>query len=100
MKIDMTAPILDISGEPLSSEGNPVILRTIVQAALLATTAADANLDGAKKARMFTLAMEANKDAAEFKIEDIALIKERIGMVSTPLAVGRSYELLDPPEDE
>lgn len=93
MKIDMTSPILDISGVPVKD----VTLRTIVQTALLTTTQADVSLPGEKKARMFSLAIEANKDKPNFSVEDLQLIKERVGMVATPLAVGRAFEILDPP---
>lgn len=101
MKIDMTAPILGLDGKVLDDgAGGQVLLRTVVQGALLATAQGDQGMDGAKKARMFGLALSANSNSVDWPVEDIALVKDRIGRVSTPLAVGRAYELLDPPADD
>ena len=98
MNIDMTAPILGLDGSTLDdAQGGKITLRTVVQGALLAVTQQDQNMDGSRKAKLFTLALAANADAVDWTVEDIALVKERIGLVSTPLAVGRAYELLDPP---
>lgn len=98
MKIDMTAPILDIKGEQIVGEdGVAFVLRTIVQGGLLANIQGDANLSGVDKARMFTLALAANEDIVDWKAEDIAFVKDRIAKVSSPLGVGRAFALLETP---
>lgn len=99
MKIDVTAPILGLDGLPLPSEnGTTATLRTLIHGALLNALPDDAKmLDGTKKAHLFTLALKANEDVIDLKAEDITLIKQRIGMAYPPLAVGRAYEILDPP---
>lgn len=97
MLVDTNAPILGLDGRPLEVAGDVVTLRTIIQGALLATLPEDSKMPGARKAELFRLALAANADSVDWKAEDVALIKDRIGQVSTPLAVGRAYELIDPP---
>lgn len=96
MIIDMNATINDLKNQPVIGDGNkPVLLRDVVQGALLATLKNDENISGVKKAKFFSLAMLCNQDEVDLKADDIVLIKERVGIAATPLAVGRAYELLD-----
>lgn len=95
VKINMHAPILALDGQAVLDGDRPVTLRTIVQGALLASLPEDSALSGDEKARMFRLALEANEPLVDWKVEDVALVKARVGVASTPLAVGRAYEQLD-----
>jgi hypothetical protein len=99
MLINMNSPILGIDGIPVTQgePPEPVLLRSVVQGALLASVPEDRAMDGQTKARMFKLAMDANAETVEWTVEDVATVKQRVGMVAVPLAVGRAYELLDPP---
>lgn len=94
MKIDVTRCITDLEGNTI--EG--ATLRRIVCDALMGEIVGDDKLPGERKASMFALALRVSQeDAPDLKAEEIALIKERVGKACRTLAVGRAYELLDPP---
>lgn len=96
MKVDMTAPILDLQGAPIVAKEGAINLRLIVQQALMETLKSDQSATGADKVRLFDMAMRSNADAVDFTVEEMATIKARIGELMTPLIVGRAYALLDP----
>ncbi len=52
-------------------------------------------LDGATKFSYWELAKKINKVEVELKVEEVALIKERIGKLFPPIIVGLSYDLLE-----
>lgn len=94
MKIDVTPVITDLEGKPI--EG--VTLRKVICDSLLLPLEGDEKLSGEKKAQMYALAVKThNEDQPDFRAEDIAEIKARIGKRFAPLVVGRAYALLDPP---
>lgn len=101
MRINMTSPIMDLDDKPLmGSDEKEATLREVVQGALLAQLPDDQNVSGGFKAKLFNLAMKVKKDNPDLTAEEIALIKERIGVACLPLVVGRAYELLDPPAEK
>lgn len=101
MKIDVTQPIVDLSGRPVpegAEEGSPVLtLRSAIVTALLTPFKGDETMEGPAKLKHFLLAQRVHgDDAPDLKAEDIALIKARIGKGYAALVVGRAFELLDP----
>lgn len=100
MKIDFSAPILDLKGEPLTEGDVPVTLGKLAVDALMATMIVKGEaeqLDGNAKVRNFLLASRIFEADApiDVNLEDANLIKERIGRAFTPLAVGRAWKLLE-----
>lgn len=96
MKIDLTIQIEAIDGNPMTDGDAPVLLRTIIQNALLGQFQGEQNMEGSEKLRLWQLARRANADAADFSIEEMATIKDRVGRAYGPAVVGPVYEILDP----
>lgn len=99
MKINFDSPILDLKGQSINDEvGNPATLGTLAVGALMAQFSSEGELPAAEKVSRFVLAAAiANGGVIDLKVEDITLIKKLIGKAFGPLAVGRAYEILDPP---
>lgn len=123
MIIDFDQPIMNMRGIPLRRPGDPpkdavrlgnqwvapdkkpidvppvpITLGFLVVEALLARS--EKGLTGQNKAERFSLALKLNMGGkVELKTESIALIKKLIGddgfEMSSPLIVGRAYELLE-----
>ena len=94
MKLDLKAKICDISGK--ETEGAPTLGSVITQA-LITLMPGDENLDGTEKVRLFALALAVNSNADhDFSVEDVALMKNRIGRGFGPVVVGRAWQMLDP----
>lgn len=96
MKIRTSTVLLGVDGEPLADAGKPVSLRAVIQNALLGTLRGDENLSGTEKLALWGLATRANEAEADFSVEEMATIKERIGRAYGPVVVGPVYEILDP----
>lgn len=99
MKIDFSAKIRDLEGNPVKMEGDKHF--TIGDAAvtvLMATFHDEQNLEPKEKVRRFKLALLASdKDSPikEVPTEDVAEIKRLIGKGMGPLIVGRAEEILE-----
>lgn len=97
MKIDTTKELMSISGQPLQNEDRTsTTLRHVIQNALLGGLQGDEKLSGADKLALWNLAKRASRDEAEFNVEELATIKERIGRAYGPVVVGPAYEIIDP----
>lgn len=108
MKINVTAEILDLDGNPIPEKPPGVMalaepkvanktLRSVATLALLEPLRGDENLAGDKKARLWTLAMRVhNEDYPDLDLDDVKLIRDRIDLAFPPLVVGRCREILDP----
>lgn len=110
MNIDMTQPIVDRDGKPL-----PVVLRgehgqmiadplgAIITLSHVCVTAAEAQLPvdqnkgWREKHELGRLADKAVNDSAHFSAEEVAILKERIGLVYGAYVVRRAIDMLDPP---
>jgi len=98
MKIDLNVQLLDIEGQPLKGEGDKIpTVGTAITQSLLSPLKGDEALDGAKKAEMFNIWFDKVKDKkeADFKAEEVVLIKERIGKAYHQLVVGQMFKILD-----
>lgn len=96
MKIDMTLTIEAIDGNPMVDGDAPILLRTIIQNALLGQFQGEQNMAGSEKLRLWQMARRANEDEVDFNVEDLATIKDRVGRAYGPAVVGPVYEILDP----
>lgn len=98
MKIDVTAPILDLNNAPLpAGDGQHVTLRAIIEAVLINPLEGDNKLEGPAKLQLWDLALKVHhEDKPDLQAEEIALIKRRIGIGTSTTVVGRAFALLDP----
>ena len=93
MKYNFQSQILDINNAPMRlPNGVEATYGDVVLTALLAHL----NEPGDVKMRAYKLAQEIVKSpSAEFSIEDVAFIKERVGAVLSPIEVGRVSDFLE-----
>ena len=117
MKIDFTATLTDLQGNPLpyrdqrtNAEGKKEFferdftLRDACVNALLSEPA-DRNapkIDGKEKIRLFRLADKifGCHEAISLDVETISLLKDKIAASYSTLVTGRVWELLDPSGDD
>jgi hypothetical protein len=98
MKIDFSAVIKDLDGDPVKDGDEDATLGRIACTALLATYADERELPAEQKVKRFRLAEIAAKGGErEVKVEDVALIKQLIGKAFAPLVVARAYDIIEPP---
>ena len=98
MKINYSAPMLDIEDKPIVENEKPVLLGTIVCNALLATYQDEPGLPGTDKVKRFRLAQDAIKCVeVDVSVEDVAIIKSLLAKGYAPLIVGRAYDIIEPP---
>lgn len=100
MKIDVTKPITDLRGEPVfeqAADGTKTLLLTkdVIVTALLTPT--NPLPSATESVRIYKLATGVHGATGphEIKIEDLALIKERVAAVFPPLTVGRLFDILE-----
>lgn len=86
--------VLDLDDQPvLDTAGKNVTLGSAIRMALLAN---DAQMDPERKLACFDLAVKTRgKDYVELTADEVALIRERVGVGYGPLIVGRVKEALD-----
>lgn len=101
MKIDFSAKITAFDGTDILEDDKPVTL-AIVAVNALVTPLPDQRgqpeqIDGMTKVRNASLAERIFKDGkkADLTVEEVALIKERVGRAYGPLAVMRAWSLLE-----
>jgi len=101
--IDMNAPLLNFKGDTLvdtgedgSSATRALLLRDVVQRALITPIKTDEDLTALEKFGLESLARRAEDDSPEFSVEDLSKIKARIAAVYTQLIIGPAWRLLDP----
>jgi hypothetical protein len=100
--IDFTAKLVGFDGRYLTN-GDAKVPLTLSDAAVLSLEApleADRNMPGIERFKHDELARKIyNNSHAILSIEEIALIKDRIGKMSNPVVVGAAWRLLDPSLD-
>ncbi len=97
MKINFDAQILDLDGNPIKGDAS---LKMITIIALLSPLQGDERMDMEEKAQLFSLAMRVNAGGTlDFKAEEVAKIKHRIGKAHTVLIVGRAIQLIEGEKD-
>jgi len=93
MKINFNQAIKNIKGEVVKD----LTLKSVSVEALLATFEDERSLSGEEKVKRFVLAtrIESNSNDMDFKVEDVAKIKQLIGKGYGPLVVGQAWEMLE-----
>jgi hypothetical protein len=98
MKVDFSALIKDLDGDPVKDGEKDATLGRVACTALMASYADEQNLVAEEKVKRFRLAEIAAKGGEqELKVEDVALIKQLIGKAFAPLVVARAYDIIEPP---
>lgn len=96
MKVDFSAPILDLTGQKLVENDVKVTLGTIACTALTTLAPNEQNISADVKIKRFQLALLAAKGGnQEITPEQFVEIKELVGKLFGPLVVGRVNEILD-----
>jgi hypothetical protein len=96
MTIDVTQQLKDLEGKPLKEAGKDVILRDIVNTALLASFPDERNLPGKEKQRRYKLACRIMvQDKPDLELEDVTLVKRLVGEAYSPLIVGQAWDMLE-----
>lgn len=96
MKINWNAVIVDMDNKPLKADGDKdLTLAKVAINALSQLTQADASLSGEEKFLLGALAYKIhNEPEAEYEVEEISKVKQRIGNLYAPSAVFQAYNLL------
>lgn len=95
MRFAWDTQLTDLLHNPIANEkGEPVILGDLVINALM--TQDRKELDGAAKFARYQLACKVHSHE-DLDVSELALIKEIVGNVLTPLPVGRIWDLLEHP---
>lgn len=99
--IDFTQSLLTLDGKPAKAstekDAPALTLSDVAVNSLEATVESDRGLSGEKKFAMDALARKLYKNShCVLSVEDLALLKSRIGIVYGPMVVGDAYRLLDP----
>lgn len=103
--IDFTQTIKGLDGKAIvpsvqnGGDGKtPVTLSDVCVNALESQLQTDAQMSGQEKFKLDQLAHKIyNQKHVDLSIEEIALIKERVGKVSPTIVVGAVWGILDPP---
>lgn len=102
MKVNVDKVLLDLEGkEILRSDNSPMKIKELVIQSLTILNKDDEKMTGDERYKLFDIAQRITKDASsvDLKSEEIALIKQRIGVMFQPLVVGRVYDVLEGKED-
>lgn len=98
---DFTKPILDLKGQPVTTDGKkdspPVTAAEVSVNALLASYPDETSLAGTEKARRFQIALKIQDSGAKdpgLLPDDVAMIDKLVAKLYGPLVVGRMRELL------
>ena len=93
MKRNFDLPMTDFDGKPY---GDGATLRTVAFMAIQAVLPTDDRMVVGQKLALYNLAAKVAKGGVvDLSVEDLALLKERIGNAMTPMAVGKAFELLE-----
>ncbi|MDP2619915.1 MAG: hypothetical protein Q8P46_07015 [Hyphomicrobiales bacterium] len=99
MKIDFSAPILNIDGAPIKDGDGELTLKTVAYSVLLGTEQADFAASVTEKEDRFDLAVKISSGGiVEIKAEEGALLKRLIGKKCPPLIVGRAFQIIEKSE--
>lgn len=96
MKIQWQTVLTDLDGQALKVEGDKELtLAKVAINALSQLTQADQNMTGEEKFKLGLLTQKIHSEPdADFEVEEIAKVKDRIGKLYAPLAVFQAYNLL------
>ena len=99
MKIDVTQNLAALDGSLITDgteENKPVLLKTVLVNALMASLEDDKNQTGEDKLKNWTLSKDIH-DGTELDLtpEQLSKLKERVGKVYTTAVVGPVFNILN-----
>lgn len=102
MKINFSAVLLDMAGEPIPQDdrpnAKPATLGSVSCTALLAQFPDEQNLAAEIKVKRFRLAEAATKGGEQdLPVDDVAELKRLLAKAFGPLIVGRAFDIIEPP---
>lgn len=96
MKRDLDLPLLTIDGKPYEDKAT---LKTVLFSAITVPVDSDQTMSTDDKMKLYGLAQRVYAGGiADFKAEEIALMKARIGKLYPVLVVGAAFALLEQEE--
>jgi len=97
MLLDNTKVLVTLAGEPLkesvNGEAKDVTLRMVVVNALLSPVEKDTGMKKMEKEELARMVYQ--NDSVDLTIEQVKLIKDRIGEMYAPIVVGQVWRLLE-----
>jgi hypothetical protein len=88
--------LLGLNGKIAIENGKEILISQIIVDALMDSSIGSQTVTGQQKMERYNLAREVQKGGLiEFKAEDLALLKELVGIKYTPLVVGQFYPWVD-----
>lgn len=101
MKIDVTQTLKDYRGKPIKERKIAIQLRNVIS---LAVNFSDQKhiLTAEQKNKAFQISVKVwgKNKRPNLTVDDLAFIKERVGLVYSPLIYGRVCEIFDGKADE
>jgi len=97
MKVNINQKLKNLEGAQLKNEtGKEMDLRETMLQALLSMVEGDDRMSGSDKVKIWVLSQKIHGSNGELEIdvEDVALIKERIGKLFMPMVVGQAWEMI------
>lgn len=95
MKIDSSTIVTDLKGSPIKVKPDEdLTLGEVMIAALVNTVDGDQTQGGSDKFNLYKLALKCS-GVSDFTIDEINLIKTRIGKAWNTIVVGRAWDLLE-----
>lgn len=100
MKVDFSQPLLDITGDPIASDGEPATLGGACINSLL-TPVPGENPKGDEKLRRFHLsiqiqeAIKGGSSTIDLEIQDVSYLKEVLSKGHTALIYGQTCDMLE-----
>lgn len=109
MKIDFTASLTGLSGEPIKTRDESgaevdmtlgMVAINVLLTPLPCANGQPENLPATDKVRLAKLAQDIFTATGPIDVapKDVAMLQDRIGIACTPLTVMRAFALLDPQE--
>lgn len=98
--VDFSAAIAGVDGKPMTLDNTPNSPpATLSMLAINALNFTEQGIDATEKVRRFKLAVKISEAKGDTFLspEDIVLLKKVVGLLYSPIVVGRAYELLEAP---
>lgn len=101
MKFDLSKEVVNYKGEAIkNADGKVVILKESILSALLSIDTRK-EVPGEEKYNLYKLAAKCDVDElVELKAEEVSKIKDLVGKVYSPVAVGAIWEMMEKPVTE
>ena len=101
MKINFNTPIMKFDGTPVLEDAKPLTFLSIVDSILnLQEQGKPLTAEQKQTAYQIGMKMYASKKETDLTVNQVAFLKERMGVFASPLAYGRFLELIGEGQEE